>query len=164
MLDFVLTFSLGKLLFDNEVCGQCLNFVRETHVLEDLPARTLVDDLRQNDHLITSPHTLKYWPQELYLTDPIFDRENRETWIKQGSHDLQARAREQVDKRLAAYVQVQTDAAADAEMRRMIIAGMKDQKDLPVLPPPPEHSPGDTAAPGRRRTGRRPQATARSEC
>ncbi|HKX98164.1 MAG TPA: trimethylamine methyltransferase family protein [Steroidobacteraceae bacterium] len=164
MLDFVLTFSLAKLLFDNEVCGQCLNFVRETHVLEDLPARTLVDDLRQNDHLITSPHTLKYWPQELYLTDPIFDRENRETWIKQGSHDLQARAREQVDKRLAAYVQVQTDPAADAEMRRMIVAGMKDQKDLPVLPPPPEHSPNETAAPGRRRTGRRPQATARSEC
>jgi hypothetical protein len=49
-------------------------------------------------------------------------------------------------------------------MRRMIIAGMKDQKDLPELPPPPEHSPGETTAPGRRRTGRRPQATARSEC
>ena len=30
MLDFVLTFSLPKLVFDNEVCGQCLNFVRET--------------------------------------------------------------------------------------------------------------------------------------
>jgi hypothetical protein len=59
---------------------------------------------------------------------------------------------------------VQTDPAADAEMRRMIIAGMKDQKDLPELPPPPEHSPGEATAPGRRRTGRRPQATARSEC
>jgi trimethylamine--corrinoid protein Co-methyltransferase len=164
MLDFVLTFSLAKLLFDNEVCGQCLNFVRETHVLEDLPARTLVEDLRQNDHLITSPHTLKYWPQELYLTDPVIDRENRETWIKQGSHELQERAREQVDKRLAAYVPVPTDPAADAEMRRMIIAGMKDQKELPVLPPPPEHSPAESAAPGRRRSGRRPQAAARSEC
>ena len=46
----------------------------------------------------------------------------------------------------------------------MILAGMKDQTELPVLPPPPEHSAGETAAPGRRRTGRRPQATARSEC
>ena len=27
MLDFVLTFSLPKLVFDNEVCGQCLHFV-----------------------------------------------------------------------------------------------------------------------------------------
>ena len=164
MLDFVLTFSLPKLLFDNEVCGQCLNFVRETHVLEDIPARSLVDEVRANDHLITSPHTLKYWPQELYLTDPVIDRENRETWIKQGSRDLQARAAEQVEKRLAAYVQIATDPAADAEMRRMILAGLKDQKELPVLPPPPEHAPGEAAAPGRRRTGRRPQATARSEC
>ena len=156
MLDFVLTFSLAKLVFDNEVCGQCLNFVRETHVLEDLPARSLVEDLRQNDHLITSPHTLKYWPQELYLTDPIVDRENRETWVKAGSKDLGARAREQVDKRLAAYVQITTDAAVDTEMQRLITAGLREQKELPVLPPPPDHS-ADEAAPTRRRVGRRPR-------
>ena len=156
MLDFVLTFSLPKLVFDNEVCGQCLNFVRETHVLEDIPARSLVDDVRANDHLITSPHTLKYWPQELYLTDPVIDRENRETWMKGGSMELQARANEQVDKRLAAYVQIETDAVADAEMRRVILAGMKSQTELPVLPPPPDHS-NDVAAPTRRRVGRRPR-------
>ena len=156
MLDFVLTFSLPKLVFDNEVCGQCLNFVRETHVLEDIPARSLVDEVRANDHLITSPHTLKYWPQELYLTDPVIDRENRETWVKGGSMELQARANEQVDKRLAAYVQIETDAAADAEMRRVILAGMKSQTELPALPPPPDHS-NDVAAPTRRRVGRRPR-------
>jgi trimethylamine--corrinoid protein Co-methyltransferase len=163
MLDFVLTFSLPKLLFDNEVCGQCLNFVRETQVLEDIPSRSLVDEVRANDHLITSPHTLKYWPQELYLTDPVIDRENRETWVKQGSRDLQARAAEQVEKRLASYLQIETDPAADAEMRRMIVAGLREQKQLPVLPAPPERS-AAVAAPGRRRSGRRPQATARSEC
>jgi trimethylamine--corrinoid protein Co-methyltransferase len=163
MLDFVLTFSLPKLLFDNEVCGQCLNFVRETQVLEDIPAGGLVDEVRAHDHLITAPHTLKYWPQELYLTDPVIDRENRETWVKQGSKDLQARAAEQVEKRLSSYVQIETDPAADAEMRRMIVAGLKDQKQLPALPPPPEHS-AAAAAPGRRRSGRRPQAAARSEC
>ena len=63
MLDFVLTFSLPKLVFDNEVCGQCLHFVRELRVVEDLPATDLVSHLRENDHLITSPHTLKHWPQ-----------------------------------------------------------------------------------------------------
>lgn len=156
MLDFVLTFSLPKLVFDNEVCGQCLNFVRETQVLEDIPSRSLVDEVRANDHLITSPHTLKYWPQELYLTDPVIDRDNRETWVKGGSMELQARANEQVEKRLAAYVQVETDAAADAEMRRIILSGMKSQQELPALPPPPDHS-ADEAAPARRRVGRRPR-------
>ncbi len=70
MLDFVLTFSLPKLVFDNEVCGQCLHFVRDLNVVDDLPTQELVDDLLANDHLITSPHTLSHWPQELYLTEP----------------------------------------------------------------------------------------------
>ncbi|MBX3702561.1 MAG: trimethylamine methyltransferase family protein [Steroidobacteraceae bacterium] len=155
MLDYVLTFSLPKLVFDNEVCGQCLHFVRETQVLEDLPAADLVQQLRQNDHLITAPHTLKHWPQELYLTDPVIDRENRETWVKQGSKDLYGRACEQVDRRLAAYVPVATDAAVDAELRRLVTAGLREQTGLPRLPPPPEHAAVATVAGRRGRPGRR---------
>ena len=155
MLDFVLTFSLPKLVFDNEVCGQCLHFVREIRVLEDLPAMDLVDHLRQNDHLITAPHTLKYWPQELYLTDPVIDRENRENWAKAGSKELYQRACEQVDRRLAAYVPFDTDPAIDGEMRRLIIAGLTEQTELPVLPPPPEHAVAEIAAGRRSRPGRR---------
>jgi len=40
---------------------------------------------------------------------------------------------------------------------RVILAGMKSQTELPVLPPPPDHS-NDVAAPTRRRVGRRPRA------
>ena len=54
MLDFVLTFSLPKLVFDNEVCGQSLHFIREIEVLDDLPTGDLVADLMRDDHLITS--------------------------------------------------------------------------------------------------------------
>jgi trimethylamine--corrinoid protein Co-methyltransferase len=151
MLDFVLTFSLPKLVFDNEVCGQCLHFVRELRVQEDLP---------ENDHLITAPHTLKHWPQELYLTDPVIDRENRETWAMAGSKELQARACEQVERRLAAYVPVETDAAIDAELRRMVVEGLQDQTELPALPPPPDHSADPATADRRRRRGRRSRETA----
>jgi trimethylamine--corrinoid protein Co-methyltransferase len=156
MLDFVLTFSLPKLVFDNEVCGQCLHFVREIRVLEDLPCGDLVSYLRQNLHLITAPHTLKYWPQELYLTDPVIDRENRENWATAGSKDLYQRACEQVDRRLAAYAPFDTDAAIDAELRRMIKAGLLQQTELPALPPPPDHSADPASTGRRRRTGRRP--------
>ncbi len=155
MLDYVLTFSLPKLVFDNEVCGQCLHFVREIRVLEDLPAMELVNELRENDHLITSPHTLKYWPQELYLTDPVIDRENRENWAKAGSKELYQRACEQVDRRLAAYVPFETDGAADLEMRRLIKAGLREQTELPELPPPAEHAATEAAAGRRNRPGRR---------
>ncbi len=154
MLDFVLTFSLPKLVFDNEVCGQCLHFVREMTVIEDLPVQTLLDDLRAHDHLITSAHTLKYWPHELYLTDAVIDRENRETWAKAGSKDLYQRACEAVESRLAAYAPIETDRALDAEMRRLIVEGLTQQAELPELPPPPApvtHSNLRARRPNRRR-------------
>jgi trimethylamine--corrinoid protein Co-methyltransferase len=156
MLDFVLTFSLPKLVFDNEVCGQCLHFVRDLTVVEDLPAQTLVEDLLANDHLITSKHTLSHWPRELYLTNPVIDRENRETWEKAGARDLYQRTCAEVESRLASYVPIETDAAADAEMRRMIVAGMTAAAPLPELPPPPEGGPRETLRarrPNRRRAG-----------
>jgi trimethylamine--corrinoid protein Co-methyltransferase len=156
MLDFVLTFSLPKLVFDNEICGQCLHFVRELAVRDDLPVQALVEDLRANDHLITSPHTLKHWPGELYLTDPVIDRENRETWQKAGAKELYQRACEAVDSRLAAYRPIETDRALDAELRRMIVEGLTSQSELPTLPPPAEPaSPVATRGrrPNRRRAG-----------
>jgi trimethylamine--corrinoid protein Co-methyltransferase len=155
MLDYVLTFSLPKLVFDNEVCGQCLHFVRDVGVMEDLPANSLVEDLAANDHLITAPHTLKYWPQELYLTDPVFDRLNRETWSEAGSMELYQRACEQVEHRLAAYAPVATDPGADAELRRLVMAGLRQQTDLPTLPPPPAHTSADPVRGRRTRPGRR---------
>lgn len=153
MLDFVLTFSLAKLVFDNEVCGQCLHFVREISVIEDLPSHDLVSYLRANDHLITAPHTLKHWPRELYLTDPVIDRGSREDWARTGSKDAYQRACEQVDRRLAAYLPVETDPAIEAEMRRLVISGLQQQTQLPELPPlpPPQAAP----ATGRGRIGRR---------
>ena len=154
MLDFVLTFSLPKLVFDNEVCGQCLHFVRDLGVVDDLPTQQLVDDVIANDHLITSPHTLKHWPNELYLTDQVIDRENRETWQKAGSKELYQRACDEVETRLAAYTPLDTDPRVDAEMRRMIVAGMTAEAPLPELPPPPTGGPREVLRarhPNRRR-------------
>ncbi len=45
MLDFLLVFSLPKLVFDDEMCGQALHFVREMKVLDDLPTTDLVQEL-----------------------------------------------------------------------------------------------------------------------
>ena len=153
MLDFVLTFSLPKLVFDNEVCGQCLHFVRELEVLDDLPTDQLVADLLAEDHLITSPHTLEQWPKELYLTDPVIDRANRETWEEKGSQTLWDRACASVEERLANYTPIDTDPAIDAAMRQLILDGLDKQDTLPELPPPPE--PQATSDSGRRRRRRR---------
>ena len=155
MLDFVLTFSLPKLVHDNEVCGQALHFVREIQVLDDLPTQHLVDQLMAEDHLITSPHTLEHWPKELYLTDPVIDRLNRETWEEGGEMQLWDRACAGVETRLASYEPIETDAAIDAAMRDLVKDGLVEQDSLPDLPPPPD-KPAPAPPQGRRgRRGRR---------
>ncbi len=138
MLDFVLTFSLPKLIFDNEVCGQALHFVREIEVLDDLPTDQLVTDLMREDHLITSPHTLEQWPNQLYLTDPVIDRENREAWEKKGSVPLEQRANNEVERRLAAYQPIETDPAIDEALRAVVKSGFVSQEKLPEIPPAAE--------------------------
>lgn len=155
MLDFVLTFSLPKLVLDNEICGQSLHFVRGIEILDDLPAGRLVADLMSENHLITSQHTLRHWPKQLHLTDPVIDRENRESWQNAGSRDLVQRATDEVERRLAAYQPIETDPAADRAMRDMIMAGLREQAELPELPPPPEPAAASTPARRRGRTGRR---------
>ncbi len=165
MLDYLLVFSLPKLVFDDEMCGQALRFVREIKVADDLPVGALVDRLMADQHLIMSDHTMTHWPSELYLTSPVIARDNRENWVKAGAKDTYARACDEVDRRLAAYRQIETDPAVDAEMRRIIASGLVDQAELPFLPPAPGPGASDLAAatgdgPGRgRRVNARRRAT-----
>jgi trimethylamine--corrinoid protein Co-methyltransferase len=138
MLDFLLVFSLPKLLLDDELCGQALRFVREVKTVDDLPARSLVDELLANQHLIMAEHTTANWPAELYLPGRLWDRDNRENWLKAGARDAYRRAVAEVERRLAAYQPIETDPAVEAEMERIIRSGLVDQQELPLVPPPPD--------------------------
>jgi trimethylamine--corrinoid protein Co-methyltransferase len=138
MLDFLLVFSLPKLVFDDEMCGQALRFVRDVQPHDDLPTTDLIHQLMTDQHLIMADHTMRHWPAELYLPGSVVDRDNRENWMKQGSKDAYQRAVEEVDRRLAAYRQVDTDPAIDAELRRIIRSGLVDQTELPSILPAPE--------------------------
>jgi trimethylamine---corrinoid protein Co-methyltransferase len=165
MLDFLLVFNLPKLVFDDEMCGQALRFVREVRVAEDLPVDALIDQLMADQHLIMADHTMAHWPSELYLPSAIVDRDNRENWLKAGAKDTYQRAVAEVDRRLAAYRPVSTEPAVDAELQRIIRSGLESQTALPWLPPAEEPSEealaavaggdGVAAARGRRVNARR---------
>src|SRR5829696_8071542 len=134
MLDFLLVLSLPKLVFDDEMCGQALRFVRDVKPTDDLPVGELIDQLMADQHLIMAPHTMAHWPEELYLPSAIVDRDNREAWTRQGGKDTYGRAIEEVERRLAAYQPLETDPAIDAELRGIIRAGLVSQTELPVIP------------------------------
>jgi trimethylamine--corrinoid protein Co-methyltransferase len=155
MLDFLLVFSLPKLVFDDEMCGQALRFVRDVRPAEDLPVTELIDQLMTEQHLIMAPHTISHWPAELYLPGTVVERDNREAWIRQGAKDTYQRACDEVDRRLAAYRQLETDPAIDAELRRIIRSGLKEQTELPEIPPAPEPVAIAADGAGQRRHNRR---------
>jgi len=156
MLDFLLVFSLPKLVFDDEMCAQALRFVRDTKPVDDLPVTALIDQLMADQHLIMADHTMANWPTELYLPSAIVDRDNREAWLRLGGKDTYGRACDEVDRRLAAYRQIETDPGIEAELRAIIRSGLTDQTVLPDIPPAPEpmeEAPSGAAA--RRRNPRR---------
>ncbi len=180
MLDFLLVFSLPKLVFDDEMCGQALRFVREVVPLDDLPVNELVDHLMADQHLIMAAHTTAHWPTELYLPSAIVDRDNREAWMKLGSKDTYQRACDEVDRRLAAYRQLETDPAIDAELRRIIRSGLTDPtrpcrrsrsppnpsrrgRDRRTTPQPPPRSWRPPSQPGGSRVMTTPLATPATE-
>jgi trimethylamine--corrinoid protein Co-methyltransferase len=134
MLDFVLVFSLPKLVLDNELCGQALRLVRPLEPVNDIPTIELARQLLDEQHLITAEHTLNHWPQELYMPGPVYDRTNRETWNKSEQKDLVGRATDIVNEKLATYQQLETDAAIEAEMRRLMMSGLQEQTELPAVP------------------------------
>jgi trimethylamine--corrinoid protein Co-methyltransferase len=150
MLDYVLTFSLPKLVYDDDLCGQALHFTRAIAPLDDLPTIDLVREVMAEQHLITAAHTMTHWPSELHLPSPVTDRDNRENWARAGGKDLITRATDEVERRLAAYEPVPTDPLILDEMGRIIRSGMAGDAPLPDVPPPAAHAPAAHDA-GRRR-------------
>ncbi|MEJ2747174.1 MAG: trimethylamine methyltransferase family protein [Anaerolineae bacterium] len=136
MLDYVMTFSLAKLVLDNELCGQALHFVRDTESVNSTSVLDLAHDLLDEQHLLTHEHTNRHWPDELHLPGAVIDRDNRENWQKQGRPTLLQRANAEIERRLAAYTPVVTDPHLDAELRRLIQSGLPDGVALPTVPPP----------------------------
>jgi len=157
MLDYVLTFSLEKLVFDDELCGQALHFCRGFEVREDLPTVGLVRELLAEKHLLTAKHTLAHWPRELYLPGSVFDRTSREAWVNEGSAPIESRVRSEVDRLLSKYVSPQTDPAAEAEMISLIKAGLKTDRPLPRTLPP-------VAAAGTTTQGEKARRPSRRNC
>ena len=155
MLDFLLVFSLPKLVFDDEMCGQALRFVREVQPLDDLPTTDLIGQLMADQHLIMADHTTRHWPAELYLPSASSIATTARTGPSGGSKDTYQRACDEVDRRLAAYQQLETDPAIDDELRRIIRSGLVDQERLPEIPiaPDPVVAGGDGS--GDRRRNRR---------
>ncbi len=132
MLDYLLTFSLPKLVVDDEIVGQVLHFGRDVQVLDDIPASAIIREMLDEGHALMAEHTMTHWPTELYLPGPAWDRDAYDAWSAKGELDIVARATARVDELLASYEMPPADPAVDAEARAIIKSGMKGDGELPA--------------------------------
>ena len=99
MLEFESCQSLEKLVIDNEICGMAYRLL-EGVVQRDEPIATeLLKDIQPDSHFLSSPHTLRWFREELYFPS-IIERRTYGDWLKHGGKSLADKAAEKVEELL----------------------------------------------------------------
>jgi len=98
MLDFESSFSLEKLVIDNEICGLVHRMLRGIEPRDDFPAQPLFEELLRDEHLLIADHTRKFLREEVHFPGVTIDRANRSRWLEEGSLTMIERAHNEVER------------------------------------------------------------------
>ena len=98
MLDFCNTFSLEKLVIDNEICGMAHRLARGIEFSEETLAADLITQMGSHGDYLATRHTLKWFKKEPYLPSAVIDRQNFEKWNERGAKTSFDHAREIVSE------------------------------------------------------------------
>jgi trimethylamine--corrinoid protein Co-methyltransferase len=136
MIDFVNTFSLEKLLVDNEVIAMVDRIYRGIEVNEDTLAVDLIIEMGSEGDYLKTKHTRKYFRQETYVPPAVIDKKSRASWEVEGESKIEDRSREAVtailEKNNAETIDAEKAKAVDAVMKEIINELGIDK--LPVMP------------------------------
>lgn len=97
MLDFCNTFSLEKLVIDNEICGMAHRLLKGIEFTEETLAAGLISEIGSSGDYLSTRHTLKWFKKEPYLPSNVIDRQNFEKWHESGGKSSFDRAWEIVE-------------------------------------------------------------------
>ena len=103
MLDFESCFSLEKLVIDAEVAGMAKRLVAGIVERETPLALDIIRQVGHAGNFLTTPHTRRWFREELFIPSPVVDRDFRRTWEEKGGLDVTERAHRRVEEVIAAY-------------------------------------------------------------
>jgi trimethylamine--corrinoid protein Co-methyltransferase len=103
MLNFESCFSLEKLALDAEIVGMAKRLVAGLTERETPLALDLIRQVGHAGNFIATPHTRRWFRQELFIPSPVVDRDFRRGWEEKGSLDATERAHRRVKEVIAAY-------------------------------------------------------------
>ena len=136
-LDFVNTFSIEKLVIDNEIAGMALRTQRGIDCSPESLAVELIDKLGPGGVYLESEHTLKWFKQEPYIPSRIIDRRDRKNWEDEGSKSIFDRAQEKVREIRENHVPVALDSDREIKLDD-VTRGIMKELGIDSLPQGPE--------------------------
>jgi trimethylamine--corrinoid protein Co-methyltransferase len=109
VIDFCNTFSIEKLVIDNDVCGMALRVAKGINCSEEALAADLISALGPGGDYLSTEHTLEWFKKEPYMPSPVIDRRNRTNWEELGAKDTFIRAQEKVNEIITGHRPLELD-------------------------------------------------------
>ena len=135
MLDFCNTFSLEKLVIDNDICGMAHRLLKGIEFTEETLAVDLIGEMGSFGDYLSTKHTLKWFRKEPFLPSSVIDRMNYEKWHEKGCKSSFDHAKEIVEEILAnpraSVLSPEKNAALDNTWKTIALAdGELDEEAL----------------------------------
>ena len=134
ILDFINTFSLEKLVIDNEICGMTFRLLEGIQPRDDFPSIPLFQEFLRDKHLIIADHTRKHLREEIHFPGPTIDRANRARWQKKGALTLGEQASTEVEKLILEAEPTRLDEGVQAQLIERMERAASDA-GMDSLPP-----------------------------
>jgi trimethylamine--corrinoid protein Co-methyltransferase len=125
MLDFESCFSLEKLVLDAEIVGMAKRLVAGVVERETPLAVDLIRQVGHHGNFLASPHTRRWFRQELFIPSEVIDRDFRRNWEMKGSKDAAQRAHERAEALIAAYKPKELPAGVARELEAITLKALR---------------------------------------
>jgi len=130
------TISLIKLVIDDDIAGVALRFGKGVLVNVETLADWLIEEVGPGGLFLKYKHTREWWIKEHYIPK-LLDKKTIEMWKRSGAKDLNAVAKEQVEKILKEHIVEPLPPDIERELDKTILEIAKKYK-IEKLPPLPQ--------------------------
>jgi len=120
-------FSIEQLIIDNEMYGMVARYLKGINVDEETLAADLIKKVGPiPGNYLREAHTRKWWKQEQFIPTLSY-RKSYEEWLKEGSKDVAARAKERAKEILRTHQVPPLPEEVDREIAKILEAAEKEK-------------------------------------
>ncbi len=116
LLEFCTTLSYEKMVVDNEIAGMVLRAVQGIDTSRESIAAEVIEDIGPGGHFLAHPHTAKHVRREFFFPG-VSNRQQRDTWVKEGGLDATSRARDMARKILQEHRPLEFEEDMEKHLR-----------------------------------------------